>query len=111
MHASTATLEIMIDREAIRDVITRVARGEAHVRRHQEDGDREDESGGSETGEDVHSCRGATCGIVPTPCGTVKRIREPLVNSAHFPGVSRRVLLPQDLTGAFYDCACHDART
>jgi hypothetical protein len=28
MHASTATLEILIDREAIRDVITRVARGE-----------------------------------------------------------------------------------
>jgi hypothetical protein len=33
MHASTATLEIMIDREAIRDVITRVARGED--RRHE----------------------------------------------------------------------------
>ena len=33
MHASTATLEILIDREAIRDVITRVARGED--RRHE----------------------------------------------------------------------------
>ena len=28
MHANTATLEMLIDREAIRDVITRVARGE-----------------------------------------------------------------------------------
>jgi SnoaL-like domain len=28
MHASTATVETLIDREAIRDVITRVARGE-----------------------------------------------------------------------------------
>ncbi len=28
MHANTATLETLIDREAIRDVITRVARGE-----------------------------------------------------------------------------------
>jgi hypothetical protein len=28
VHAKTATLEILIDREAIRDVITRVARGE-----------------------------------------------------------------------------------
>jgi SnoaL-like domain len=33
MHASTATLETLIDREAIRDVITRVARGED--RRHE----------------------------------------------------------------------------
>jgi SnoaL-like domain len=33
MHANTATLETLIDREAIRDVITRVARGED--RRHE----------------------------------------------------------------------------
>lgn len=33
MHAETATLEMLIDREAIRDVITRVARGED--RRHE----------------------------------------------------------------------------
>jgi hypothetical protein len=33
MHAKTATLEMLIDREAIRDVITRVARGED--RRHE----------------------------------------------------------------------------
>lgn len=33
MHASTATLETLIDRESIRDVITRVARGED--RRHE----------------------------------------------------------------------------
>jgi hypothetical protein len=33
MHASTATLETVVDREAIRDVITRVARGED--RRHE----------------------------------------------------------------------------
>ncbi len=33
MHANTATLEILIDREAIRDAITRVARGED--RRHE----------------------------------------------------------------------------
>jgi hypothetical protein len=33
MHASTATLETLIDREAIRDVVTRVARGED--RRHE----------------------------------------------------------------------------
>ncbi len=33
MHANTATLETLVDREAIRDVITRVARGED--RRHE----------------------------------------------------------------------------